>query len=190
MEQTPKSVKVKIKCQLKECLRDLKDDSSLTQRDINWGSFLYLHFQKAISNASLPKAWQIRKTETDFHDWITNQSRHSLFFDGAAKSNPENAGARGVILKSDGKKAHSFPWGLSLSSNNQAEALALFQGLELLKALNIKEANVLGNSQIIINVIVSNSPPQDLTLARLITRIKDLGNSFPKVEFLPCVENQ
>lgn len=62
IEENPKAVEVKIKCQLKECLRDLKDDSSLSQQDIDWGSFLDLHFQKAISNVSLSKAWQIRET--------------------------------------------------------------------------------------------------------------------------------
>ena len=86
-------------------------------------------------------------------------------------------------MKLDGKKAHSFAWGLGLSSNNQAEALDLFQGLKLLKSLNIREENVLGNSQIIINAIVSNYSPLDLRLARLITRIKDLGNSFQKLNF-------
>lgn len=94
----------KVKCHLKECLIDLKDDSNLSQQDIAWGSFLDLHFQKEVRNVPPPKAWQIRESETDFQDWITTQSRHSLFFDGAAKGNPGKAGAGGVVLNPDGKK--------------------------------------------------------------------------------------
>ena len=53
----------------------------------------------------------------------------------------------------------------------------------MLKDLNISEANVLGDSQIIINAIVSNSPALDLKLARLIVRIKGLENTFQKLNF-------
>ena len=73
---------------------------------------------------------------------------------------------------------HNFAWGLGLTSSIPAEALALFQGLKYLKVLDIREANVFGDSQVIINTIVTNSLPLDLRLARLISRIKVLGNSF------------
>lgn len=82
-----------------------------------------------------------------------------------------------------GKKIHSFAWGLGHSTSIQVEALALFQGLKMLKYLNISEANVFGDSQIIINAMVSNSPALDLKLARLIVRIKGLENAFQKLNF-------
>lgn len=86
-------------------------------------------------------------------------------------------------MKPDGTRIHNFAWGLGLSSSIQAEALALFQGLKFLKGINIREANVFGNSQVIINTMVINSPSLDLRLARLISRIKDLGDSFQNLNF-------
>lgn len=77
-----------------------------------------------------------------------------------------------------GFRIHSFTWGLGITSNIQAEALALFQGLKILKVLNIREANVIGDSQVIINTMVTHSKPMDLRLARLIHMITDLGDSF------------
>jgi hypothetical protein len=41
---------------------------------------------------------QIRENEKDFYEWISKQSRHSLFFDGAAKGNPRKVDAGGVTL--------------------------------------------------------------------------------------------
>ena len=99
---------VKIKFQLKECLREQKDDSRLSQQDIIWDSSLDLQFQKAASIISLFKFWQIRAVVKEFQGWIANQSRHSLFFDGAAKGNPARAGAGVVIMKLGGIEIHNF----------------------------------------------------------------------------------
>jgi len=164
-------------------LADIKDDFNLSQQDINWGSILGLQFQPAVKNAPIIKDWQIRKSESDFQDWIKTQARHSLFFDGAAKGNPGKVGAGGVVLNPIGEKFHSYAWGLGYSSSIQAEALAFFQGLKILKELNIKEANVIGDSQIIINTMASKSPALDLKLARLITRNKGLESYFQDLNY-------
>eukprot|EP00253_Pinus_taeda_P017362 PITA_17362 len=130
-KQNSKALEIKIKCQIKECLVDIKDDTNLNQQDIIWGSILDLQFQLA-DRISLPiKNWQIRKSKDDFQDWLKAHSRHSLFFDGAAKGNPGKAGAGGVIVNPHGEKIHSFAWGLGHSTSIQAEALALYQVLDL-----------------------------------------------------------
>jgi len=183
IKQNHKVLEIKIKCHLKECLTDIKHDSNLSQQDIAWGSFLDLHFQPAVRIAPPLKDWQIRKSETDFKDWLNSHSRHSLFFDGAAKGNPGKAGAGGVVVSPTGEKIHSFAWGLGISSSIQAEALALYQGLKFLKDLSISEANVIGDSRIIINAMVSNSQALDLKLARLISRIKALENAFQNLNY-------
>ena len=127
-------------------MRDIKDDLNLSQQDINWGSYLELQFQKSANSISLLKDWQIRLSTNEFKDWATNQQRFSLFFDGAAKANPGRAGAGGVILNLDGIRIHSFAWGLGIASSIQAQALALFQGLKIMKMLIIREENVIGDS--------------------------------------------
>ena len=67
---------------------------------------------------------------------------------------------------------------MAIASNIQPEALALFQGLDILKVLNIREVNDIGDSQAIINTMVTRSETKDLRLARLIHKILDLGDSF------------
>ncbi len=182
-KQNHKILENKIKCQIKECLANIKDDSKLSQQDIIWGSILGLQFQPAIRNTPIIKDWQIRKFESDFQDWIETQARHSLFFDGVAKGNPGKAGAGGVVLNPIGEKFHSYAWCLEYSSSIQMEALALLQGLKTLKELNIKEANVIGDSQIIINAMATKSPALDINLARLITRIKGLESYFQDLRY-------
>ena len=86
-------------------------------------------------------------------------------------------------MNPNGIRIHSFAWGLGIASSIQVEALALFQGLKMLKVLNIREANVIGDSQVIINTMVTHSKPTDLRLARLIYRITDVGDSFQNLNF-------
>lgn len=83
----------------------------------------------------------------------------------------------------DGIRIHNFSWGLGITSSIHVEALALFQGLKILKMLNIREANVIGDSLVIINIMVTHSKPTDLRLARLIFTVTDLGDSFQNFNF-------
>ena len=108
---------------------------------------------------------------------------NSLFFDGVAKGNPGNAGAGGVIKSIVGAEILHFAWGLGINSSIQAEAFALFQGLKQLQNLEIKEANILGDSEVIIKLMVTGSIPRDLRLARLIQRIRGMAKMFQNLKF-------
>ena len=108
---------------------------------------------------------------------------HSFFFDGASKGNPGRARAGGIVKNVEGVLIHNFAWGLGINSSIQAEALALLQGLKSLLNLEIKEVNVFGDSQVIIKIMATNSSPRDLRLARLISRIRTLGNLFKKFSY-------
>lgn len=108
---------------------DIKDDTNMSQQDIEWASTLGLQFRPAIKNTPIIKEWQIRKSENDMQSWIKMQERHSLFFDGTVKNNSGKVGAGGIVLNPLGEKVHSFAWGLEYASSIQAEALALLQGL-------------------------------------------------------------
>ena len=100
-----------------------------------------------------------------------------------AKGNPGKAGVGGTIKSTEGISTHSFAWGLVINSSIQAEALALFQGLKLLLNLEIKEANIFGDSQVTIKIMVTNSSPRDLRLARLISIIKSLRKLFQNLKY-------
>eukprot|EP00253_Pinus_taeda_P011719 PITA_11719 len=86
-------------------------------------------------------------------------------------------------IESRWHKDTQFHLGFGTASSIQAKTLALFQRLKILKVLNIREASVIGDSQVIINTMVSHSKPKDLRLARLIFRIIDLGDSFQNLNF-------
>ena len=142
-----------------------------------------LQFFVAERKSTTNKEWKIRLNENDFSTWIKNKSIYTLFFDEAAKGNLGKVGARGVIKNLQGNIEHSYAWGLGHNTNTQAVAMALLQGLKQLNKFSIKEANVIGDSQSLIKIIVDNIVPQDLRLARLVTRIKKLVKSLQSVNF-------
>lgn len=184
IQHNAKKVTAKVKSQLKECLGEQKDDSNLSQIDIDWGSSMDLQFHQKTRSMDLPEEWQIRgKNSEDFQNWIPKQKVHSLFFDGAAKRNLGNAGAGGVIKNIDGVSILQFSWGLGINSSIQVEALALFQGLNLLLKLEIEEAIIFGDSEVIIKTMVTNSILRDLRLERLIQRIRSVVKLFQNLKY-------
>jgi len=54
------------------------------------------------------------------------------FLIGLLREILERAGAAGVILNPASSRIHNFAWGLGIASSIQPEALALFQGLNIL----------------------------------------------------------
>lgn len=167
-EQNYKVVANTIKGQLNEWLSDKKDDTNLSQDDIEFEAALNLSFQKSIIPLICLKDWQIRKNKEDFQAWLFNQAIPSLFFDRVAKGNPGRAGVGGIIINPKYSSTHRFAWGLGHTTSIQAEVTMLFQGIKMLKALGLTEATVLGDSQVIINAMVTKTNLVDLRLARTI----------------------
>lgn len=109
------------------------------------------------------KDWQIRLAEDEFHMWL--QKRAS------------------VIRNADGSIKHMYAWGLGHSTNMQAEAMALLQGLKHLRDLGIEKVIILGDSQSLIRILVDNTSPRDFQLAIVVTKIRNLVGSFLQVNF-------
>jgi ribonuclease HI len=76
-----------------------------------------------------------------------------------------------------------LPGDLGISTNNQAEAYALLQGLLLAKESSIKSLIIIGDSSIIIKSMVMKSIPSDNKLALIIARINKEVNSLHKVSY-------
>jgi ribonuclease HI len=53
------------------------------------------------------------------------------------KGNPLEAGAGRIILDPEANQELHFAWGIGVATNNKVEALALHQGLSLLKTRGI-----------------------------------------------------
>ena len=73
--------------------------------------------------------WEIRKDRASFELWCKEIGRNLLFFDGASKGNPGEAGGVGALFGPDRDLNFTYSWNLGIDSNNMAEALALWQGL-------------------------------------------------------------
>lgn len=69
------------------------------------------------------------------------------------------AGAGRVIFLSDEEREIQYAHGLGTSTNNQAEYLALWQGLELALSKEIRHLMVFGDSVIVIQQVSKFKPP-------------------------------
>ena len=140
-------------------------------------------------NQTQTRTWEIRLSEQDFKTWVQSSNCNSLYFDGASKSNPGQAGAGGLIVDEIGDTIFSYEWSLGKRTNNSAEALALYQGLLQLKNLGIRRAMIFGDSSIIIHLMVQNQSSPNTNLQQVIHRNKLLLQSFEDIQFYHILRN-
>eukprot|EP00253_Pinus_taeda_P010228 PITA_10228 len=127
--------------------------------------------------------WEIRLEESEFIKWRSALEDHYLFFDGASKGNPGIAGSGGVLLNPGGFTEMRFHSGLGIETNNRAEALALWQGLNLAINRNILSLFVFGDSRLIIQDLLFPKTPHQVHLAPIIKKIRLLLPKFNKIAF-------
>jgi hypothetical protein len=96
------------------------------------------------------------------------------------------ARAKGVISNPGGSIVSSFSWGLDISTNNQAKAYALLQGLKITINIRIWTLIVVGDSKNVIKHMVLNTIPCDTLLSSMIERIKKATNYSPICNFIMC----
>ncbi|GLJ15905.1 hypothetical protein SUGI_0262800 [Cryptomeria japonica] len=84
-------------------------------------------------------------------DWV------KLYFDGASKGNPGDAGFGAVIRNNASKIVHGVYGGLGMATNNKAEIRALEAGLDLCIQNGISKVLIGGESQVIINDIIKSN---------------------------------
>ena len=114
----------------------------------------------------------------EFIKWRSALDEWCLFFDGALKGNPVQAGGGGIILDPSGKLHLSYAWGLGHASNNQAEFFALWQGLNQARKLNIQKIIKFGNSRLIIKALHTKKGPTDINLGQTYRKVLLLLTHF------------
>eukprot|EP00253_Pinus_taeda_P004040 PITA_04040 len=129
------------------------------------------------------RGWKLGLKEEEFSNWLSNCNRFCFFFDGTAKSNPGLAGAGGLICNVNGDCILRYEWGLGENSNNRVEGLALFQGLTQLIKLGIKKAVVLGDSSIIIRLMVYRQSTPNILLQQINQRNQILHATMEEVSY-------
>ena len=122
--------------------------------------------------------WEIRLDEQEFIKWNSTLDEWCLFFDGASKGNPGQAGGGSIIIDPSGKLYLSYAWGLGHASNNQAEYLALWQGLNQARKLNIQKLTIFGDSRMIVKALHTKKMPTDISLAHTYRKVLLLLKHF------------
>jgi len=164
------------------------DQESGNPVEIEWmGKFNYKTRNFKADNTGRKKIdWKLRGSNEEIREWIQNQKRPSLQFDGASKNNPGQAGTRGVIKDHQGKNIVTYEWGLGVMSNNRAEAYSLLLGTSILKNLGLQNPLIIGDSAIIIAAMVSGKDFKQDALNNIKARINDnirdlIGATFKHV---------
>jgi len=116
--------------------------------------------------------------EQEFLLWRSSLKDWCLFFDGASKGNPGQAGCGGVIIDPSGNTHSSYAWGIGYATNNYAEFLALWQGLYQALHLGIQNLRIFGDSKQVLEAIILKKKPKDCSLAQLYRKSVILLSQF------------
>jgi ribonuclease HI len=92
------------------------------------------------------------------------------------------AGGGGGIIDPRGTTEACFAWGLGITSNNKAEAYALWQGINIAKGIGMQSIKVIGDSRMIINHMVKKTFPGNNLLASILDRSRQIGGFFSYIK--------
>lgn len=95
-----------------------------------------------------------------------------IYVDGASRGNPGPAGI-GVVLKFDSKIV-CFKKFIGNKTNNEAEYLALLEGLKLAIGFNAKKVKVFSDSELVIKQLRGEFSIKEGRLSKLYSEIKEL----------------
>jgi ribonuclease HI len=171
----PAQVAIKIKALFGESAPyfcKLKNSRGLEAEEEQWiKSFNLKEQPQQTGNETRQEKWEIQMKEEEFGEWKSQRSKHILFFDGASKGNPGVAGGGGVLLNPDGQLELSYAWGLGVETNNRAEALALWQGLNQAISKKVKDLVIIGDSKLIIQALTLRNPVKQTKLQHILEKI-------------------
>ena len=84
------------------------------------------------------------------------------------------AGAGGILLDPEGQTEKTFAWGLSHKTNNEAEWMALLQGLELLDTIDYSRIAIFGDLRKVIYKMINGYYTGSIKCRRMYDRITPL----------------
>jgi len=172
-----------------ESKHHLNNSIDLNPQELSWLSNFSTKASISSSLKSTTEPWEVRMDEQEFIKWRHKLSESCLFFDGASKGNPGQAGGGGVIFSADNSLRTSFAWGLGHDSNNKAEALALWQGLKLAHENKIIDLTVFGDSRLIVQAMALKKVPPHLHISRILLKISRIADRFRNIRFYHILRN-
>jgi ribonuclease HI len=81
------------------------------------------------------------------------------------------AGGGGVLVNPNGQLELSYAWGLGAETNNRAEALALWQGLNQAISKNVQDLVIIGDSRIIIQALILRNTVKQAKLQHILEKV-------------------
>ncbi|HEO63751.1 MAG TPA: ribonuclease HI family protein [Candidatus Omnitrophica bacterium] len=119
-------------------------------------------------------------------------SSFSIFSDGACRGNPGPSGVGVVIKNPQGSLLKEVSLYIGNSTNNAAEYMALIIGLIEALKLNIKNASVFMDSELLVRQITGKYKIKGENLKPLFFQVKYLCTHFDEINFnhIPREQNQ
>ena len=107
----------------------------------------------------------------------------SLFTDGGSRGNP-GPSAIGIVLKNkNGEVIYEASKYIGKYTNNDAEYLALIQGLIIANEKKIKSIASYLDSELLVKQLNGEYKVKNERLQKLFTKVRNLENKFTKVSF-------
>ena len=127
--------------------------------------------------------WEIRLEEQEFIKWRSSLNEHILQVHGASKGNPGPAGSGGVLIDNTGRIILNFSWGLGNKTNNAAEIIAIWQGLNQARTLSIKKLTIISDSRITIQALILKKAPNNMELTHFYRKVTLQMEAFEELKF-------
>ena len=78
----------------------------------------------------------------------------------------------GILLDPGGQMEQRFAWGLGSRTNNEAEWMALLQGLQLIRDKKLRKVLIFGDSRHVIYKLINGYPTGAIKCRRLYKKAK------------------
>jgi len=110
-------------------------------------------------------------------------SRVRLFTDGGARGNPGPAAAAYVLETDDGTVLAAAGESIGVATNNVAEYRALVAGLERARDLDVKELEVVSDSELLVKQMRGEYKVKNAALRELALQAAELAREIGRVRY-------
>jgi len=115
---------------------------------------------------------------------------YTMYFDGCSKNNPGEAGIGVVVYNSNLEEIIVINKAIGIKTNNEAEYMALIEGLLALIMHGITSVTIFGDSQLVINQVTNKYKVKSDNLIPLYNEVKELIKKFDYIEFMHILRNK
>ena len=108
---------------------------------------------------------------------------YTLYFDGACRGNPGRSSYGLVVFDKDGNEVINDKGYIGITTNNVAEYCGLLRGLIVCEKMGIKDLNVKGDSNLVIQHVTGKWKVRNKNLKKIHTQIKEIDKNFKSISY-------